>query len=330
MKKNKKIIRGYKKNNYTNYFKYFYIITTIFLSFILTFIYYMYMPIDTPKKAKIPSGSISHVISELDKQGFAVSFIDRYILYFMGEPKAGVIDFGDSKSISRIDFLNHIINLSPSHIPNQITLIPGETLEIFFEETAAQTGLDKALLFAEYKKLSPYPEAGIAADTYFITDSMNEEQLIRFLIRQSEAKYTKLAQKYKGSYDTKEWKRILTIASIIQKEAANSKEMPIIASVIYNRLAKNMKLQMDGTLNYGKYSHAKVTPERIKNDTSSFNTYKNHGLPDSPIGAVSPEAIDAAINPAKTDYLYFVRNSSGTHTFSSDFQTHRKAIESGN
>ncbi len=330
MKKNKKIIYGYKKNNYANYFKYFYIVTTLFFSLVLTFIYYMYMPIDTPKKAKIPSGSISHVVSELDKQGFSVSFIDRYILYFMGEPKAGVIDFGDTKSISRIDFLNHIINLSPSHVSNQLTLIPGETLEIFFGEIAAQTGLNKTLLFEEYKKLSPYPEAGISADTYFITDSMNEAQLIRFLIKQSEAKYTKLAKKYQGSYDTKEWQRILTIASIIQKEAANSQEMPIIASVIYNRLAKNMKLQMDGTLNYGKYSHIKVTPERIRNDTSSFNTYKNYGLPDSPIGAVSQEAIDAAVNPAKTDYLYFVKNSSGTHTFSNDFQTHRKAIESGN
>ena len=189
---------------------------------------------------------------------------------------------------------------------------------------------DKAVLFEKYKKLSPYPEAGISADTYFITDSMNEERLIRFLIKQSEAKYEKLAKKYKGTYDTKEWQRILTIASIIQKEAANSKEMPIIASVIYNRLAKNMKLQMDGTLNYGKYSHTKVTAERIRNDTSSFNTYKNYGLPDSPIGAVSQEAIDAAINPAKTDYLYFVKNSSGTHTFTSDFNAHRKAIKSGN
>ena len=87
---------------------------------------------------------------------------------------------------------------------------------------------------------------------------------------------------------------------------------------------------MDGTLNYGKYSHIKVTPERIRDDKSSFNTYRNYGLPSSPIGAVSPEAIDAAINPSKTDYLYFVKNSSGVHTFSSDFKAHRKAIESGN
>ena len=48
-----------------------------------------------------------------------------------------------------------------------------------------------------------------------------------------------------------------------------------------------MRLQMDGTLNYGKYSHVKVTPERIREDNSTFNTYKHKGLPSSPIGAVS-------------------------------------------
>ncbi|MDD5406202.1 MAG: endolytic transglycosylase MltG [Sulfurovaceae bacterium] len=333
MKKNKKIkhsSKKYKPKKHKKYIKGLYIAISILLILVLAFLYYIYTPIETHKKTRIPAGSISHTISELNKQGYNVGFLDRYILYFMGEPKAGIIDFGNIKSISRIEFLRQIINLSPSHTPSQLTLIPGETLEIFFEETAAQTGLDKNILLEEYKKQSSYPEAGISADTYFISDDMNEKQLIEFLIKESEAKYTKLAIKYKGSYNKKEWQRILTIASIIQKEAANTKEMPLVSSVIYNRLAKNMKLQMDGTLNYGKYSHIKVTSERIKNDSSNFNTYKNYGLPGSPIGSVSLEAINAAINPAKTDYLYFVKNSSGTHTFSSDFEEHRKAIESGN
>ena len=117
------------------------------------------------------------------------------------------------------------------------------------------------------------------------------------------------------------------VASIIQKEAANDKEMPLIASVIYNRLEKNMRLQMDGTLNYGKYSHIKVTPERIKTDMSSFNTYKHRGLPNSPIGAVSTVAIKAALYPAKTNYLYFMRNKKGVHDFTDTFKKHRKNIK---
>ena len=84
---------------------------------------------------------------------------------------------------------------------------------------------------------------------------------------------------------------------------------------------------MDGTLNYGKYSHIKVTPERIRKDTSRFNTYKHKGLPPSPIGAVSFDAIIAAIKPAQTDYLYFMKNNQGTHDFTKSYSTHRRNIE---
>jgi len=97
--------------------------------------------------------------------------------------------------------------------------------------------------------------------------------------------------------------------------------------VIYNRLKKKMRLQMDGTLNYGKYSHIKVTPERIRTDKSSFNTYKHKGLPDSPIGAVSISAITAAIKPAKTTHLYFMKNKDGVHDFSDSFKAHKKNVK---
>ena len=118
----------------------------------------------------------------------------------------------------------------------------------------------------------------------------------------------------------------IIIASIIQKEAANKDEMPIVSSVIYNRLKKDMKLQMDGSLNYGQYSHVKVTPQRIREDTSSYNTYLNKGLPPQPVCSVSKDAIIAAIFPKTTDYLYFVKNKNGTHTFSQNYEKHLENI----
>lgn len=103
--------------------------------------------------------------------------------------------------------------------------------------------------------------------------------------------------------------------------------MPIISSVIRNRLKKGMKLQMDGTLNYGKYSHEKVTPQRIRSDNSSYNTYKFSGIPKEAVCNVSFEAIKAAIFPAKTEYLYFVRDKkTNKHIFTSTLKEHNKAI----
>ena len=85
---------------------------------------------------------------------------------------------------------------------------------------------------------------------------------------------------------------------------------------------------MDGTLNYGKYSHTKVTPQRIKKDRSSYNTYKFKGLPKEPVCNVSINAIEAAINPSKTNYLYFMKNSKGTHNFSKEYKKHIQNIKS--
>ena len=92
-----------------------------------------------------------------------------------------------------------------------------------------------------------------------------------YLVNSSKKAQSEISRKIFGEYNEKKWFKILTIASIIQKEAANDAEMPLVASVIYNRLDKGMRLQMDGTLNYGIYSHDVITAERIRSDMSEFN-----------------------------------------------------------
>lgn len=298
-------------------------VSIVFIIFIL----YIFESIQPKEKINIKYGGITQVIDGLKQQGYKVNIIDRYILAALGTPRAGIIYFDKNETLSRISFLYKIANTKTKGIDNRITLIPGETLDIFFENVAIQMNLNKEILMEEYAKQSYYKEAGIIPDTYFANTNMNEKKLIEFILKPSEQKYDKLATKYFKKYDKEKWNKILTKASIIQKEAANKKEMPIISSVIDNRITKKMRLQMDGALNYGKYSHIAVTPERIKNDNTTFNTYRNYGLPDSPAGSVSIEAIDAAINPSKTDYLYFVKNKDGVHTFSKDFKSHRNAIE---
>ena len=134
------------------------------------------------------------------------------------------------------------------------------------------------------------------------------------------------SQKIFGTFNERKWFQYVTVASVIQKEAANNQEMPLVSSVIQNRLKKGMKLQMDGTLNYGKYSHEKVTAKRIRNDKSPYNTYIYKGLPPYPVCNVGFDAIKAAIFPAQTDYLYFVKSKDGTHKFSRYYSTHLRNI----
>ena len=272
----------------------------------------------------MPQGSISHIITQLSKQGYALSTIDKYTLVLMGKPQSGWVNIGATQ-LNRIDFLYKLTTAKAKM--EKVTLIPGETKEIFFENVAKQLHLDKNKLMHYYKKFSAFPEAGIYADTYYVPYGISEKHLVYFLTNESQKKYKEISKKVYGTYDKKQWLKLLTIASIIQKEAANDKEMPLVSSVIYNRLKKGMPLQMDGTLNYGKYSHIKVTPERIKNDTSHFNTYKYKGLPPSPIGAVSLASLKAAMKPAKTEYLYFMKNAQGVHDFEKTFKKHQKNVK---
>ncbi len=272
----------------------------------------------------MPQGSISHIVTTLSKQGYALSAIDKYILVIMGQPQSGWVNIGETK-LNRIDFLYKLTTAKAKM--EKVTLIPGETKTLFLDAIAKQFKLNSHKLEKYYKEFATFPEAGIYADTYYAPYGIGEKHLMYFLLTQSNKKYEEISKKVYGTYNKKQWLSILVIASIIQKEAANAKEMPIVSSVISNRLKKGMPLQMDGTLNYGKYSHIKVTPKRIKNDTSRFNTYKHKGLPLSPIGAVSLDAIKAAIKPAKTNYLYFMKNAKGVHDFTNNYKKHRKNIK---
>jgi UPF0755 protein len=273
---------------------------------------------------KLPKGSITNTINYLRNRGLKLSKIDIYILDNLGQPKRGELEIGRGV-VNRIDFLNKLTKASEAI--EIITLIPGETIPIFLEEIATKYKLNYDELNSYYKQNSSYEEGGIIPDTYHVPKGIKEDKLIAFLIKVSEKKYEKLAIKYLKKYDKKEWLRYLTIASIIQKESANKEEMPIVASVIYNRLSMDMPLQMDGTLNYGKYSHTKVTSKRIKTDKSRFNTYLNKGIPPYPVCSVSIDAIESALKPATTKYLYFMRNKDGVHDFTDSYKEHLRNID---
>jgi len=208
-----------------------------------------------------------------------------------------------------------------------VTLIPGETTYVFLDELCKNLKLDRDILEQEYNKYTPIEEGALVPNTYKIPIGINEKLLIKMLLHESEVQMKNLSNKIFGSYNEKKWFHFVALASIIQKESANNKEMPIVSSVIYNRLKKGMKLQMDGSLNYGKYSHTKVTAQRIREDNSIYNTYKYKGVPAIPVCNVSFNSIRAAIYPAKTKYLYFMKSKRGDHDFTCNYSTHLSNIK---
>ncbi len=272
----------------------------------------------------VPQGSISQIITYLGQQKFNISpSVDKYLLFFIGKPQSGWIDIGET-SLTRGDFLYKLAN-SKAAI-NTITLVPGETIDVFLYEISKEYKLSYTNLMNYYLKYSPIRDGLIIPETYHIPMGIGERHLVLYLTNYAWNYHEKISMKIFGEFDKKSWYRYLTIASIIQKEAANINEMPLISSVIYNRLKKGMKLQMDGALNYGKYSHIKVTPKRIGEDKSKYNTYKHKGLPLYPVSSVNKEAIFAAIFPKSSKYLYFVKSPKSGHVFSTNYKKHLQNI----
>lgn len=121
---------------------------------------------------------------------------------------------------------------------------------------------------------------------------------------------------------------ILTVASLIEREAANDEERPVIASVIYNRLREDMPLQIDATVQYALGEPKEDLSLEDLEVESPYNTYKIEDLPPGPIASPGLESIRAALQPADTDYRYYVLDAGGdSHTFTNNYDEFVEAKE---
>ena len=162
--------------------------------------------------------------------------------------------------------------------------------------------------------------------TYNLSRGDSVEQLISQMVAKFEKKYADLTAGGGGG-DGLSRHALVTLASLIEKEAVSAEEKPLISSVFHNRLRIGMPLQSDPTAVYGVRAFAgKVTRDDIDRN-SPYNTYNIKGLPPGPIGNPGADALEAALHPANTTYLYFVARQDGTHQFSRTLEEHNRAVQ---
>lgn len=141
--------------------------------------------------------------------------------------------------------------------------------------------------------------------------------------------YRTISDAATGLQGESEVDRTVIMASIVEKETAVPEERPLVASVYYNRLDKNMALAADPSIIYaellaGTYQGALHHADMSFN--SPYNTYRNAGLPPGPIGNPGRSALEAAMHPAQTDYFYFVADAQGHHRFAHSYEEHNKNV----
>jgi len=307
-------------------YKCFVLFIEIFIIILLLPIFYNYLPIDKNAHTTfyLPSSNIDDIADALEKNGYTVTVMDKLMLKLIETPQKGWYHVSHD-AYGRLLFFATIHNKQTETM--DIIVYGGETAKELVTRLSNDMKLDEVKLQQKYKTLTRFQEADIFAKRYTVARKANEETTMQYLFDLSNAQLSKFEnENFSQKPDTFTLKVLLTIASIIQKESNSAGEMPAISSVIHNRLDKGMRLQMDSTLNYGEYSHVIVTPERIKNDKSYYNTYKHKGLPPYPLSTVTLNALRAAMLPQKSNYLFFMLNPNGEHNFAATYDKHLENI----
>ena len=162
-------------------------------------------------------------------------------------------------------------------------------------------------------------EGFLYPDTYLIEKGTSANNIIDKMLERFNAAIKEVEKESDIVINNEDIDKLITIASMIEKEASADIDRPLISSVIYNRLEKDMKLQLDATVLYALGEHIDVVLNRHLEVDSPYNTYKYSGLPIGPIASPGIESIKAALLPADTDYLYYILQKDGTHYFTNNY-----------
>jgi UPF0755 protein len=179
-------------------------------------------------------------------------------------------------------------------------------------------------------------EGYLFPDTYFFNRNMTAEEVVQQILENFDQRFdSELRQE--ASAAGMSVHTVLTLASIVEREAQLPEERPIIADVFLRRLRRGMPLEADPTVQYAlgndpasvaKYGYWKQDLAQADLEVDSpYNTYRNTGLPPAPICNPGLDSIRAVLNPAQTNYLYFVARADGSHVFSETLEEHLRNVE---
>ena len=162
-------------------------------------------------------------------------------------------------------------------------------------------------------------EGFLYPDTYLIEKGSDANYIIKIMLNRFGEILKQVKDETKVDIKDDDVEKIINIASMIEKEARVQRDRPLISSVIYNRLEKDMKLQLDAAVIYGLGYHVDVVLNKHLEIDSPYNIYKYKGLPVGPISNPGIDSIKAALLPEKTDYLYYILQKDGSHYFTNNY-----------
>jgi len=248
--------------------------------------------------------------------------------------KSGTYEF--IRELSPLDVLDRLqrglVRLQPFTVPEGRTIF--ETARII-----AATGLaDEEALLEKITKPDFIKDLGLSGnslegflfpDTYFFSQDATAESILKKMVARYRQVFAEELQMAEQPSQLNEHE-IVTLASLVEAETGKADERPLIAGVFLLRLEKGIRLECDPTVVYGQVLLDPSFNERLRRrhlvEPTPHNTYLNYGLPPGPICSPGRLSIRAVLQPAKTNFLFFVSRNDGSHEFSHTLQEHNRAV----
>lgn len=225
-----------------------------------------------------------------------------------------------------------------NRVENVVTIPEGFRVGQIIERVAAKTeisveDLEKAVEEPESIGLPDYAKGNVEGylfpATYTLGPNATAEDFLSMMVDKTVQVLEQLEVGQRAEKLGLSTEEVLVVASLIELEANQDEDYPKVARVIYNRLGISMLLQFDSTVSYLSQREGDVwTTQEERDNPSEYNTYRHPGLPPGPIGSPGEKTIEAALNPADGDWLYFVTDFENNSTvFSSNLPDHERAVD---
>jgi len=308
----------------------------LFFKEITSFIKEPFNPTAAEKIFSIEPGQSLAVIAQNLKNESIISnntYFKLFVKYLKAEKKlqAGEYVLSASKSPEQIldIFVKGKVKLYRITIPEGMNINETasivETANFCRQEDFIALCHDKTFILSFGIKAASL-EGYLFPDTYFFPKNTSCQAVITNMVAHFNTIFTKEWQEQAKTMGFSVHD-IVILASIIEKETGDAQERPLISSVFHNRLKKNMRLESDPTVIYGIKNFDGNIKRKHLSMATPYNTYQIKGLPSGPIANPGALSLLAALNPAHTEYLFFVSKKDTTHQFSKTIHEHNKAVE---
>jgi len=283
-----------------------------------------------PRVIEIPEGATVRQVADLLQSNGLIrnAFFFRILAEYRGlsgKVRAGEYELSPAMSPSSI--LNHLVN-GPI-LTHPFTIPEGLTVRQIAETLAAKGIVDRDEFLAAARdpgvQVKEPLEGYLFPDTYRVRKGTSEGDIVQLMVSRFREVFDEGLRRRAEELGMTVH-QVVTLASIIEKEAVVEYERPLISGVFHNRLKMGMKLDADPTVRYALDKFQGPVTFRDTKSPSPYNTYMQPGLPPGPIACPGLASIRAALYPAEVKYLYFVAKNDGTHYFSTTLRDHINAV----